>query len=186
MTAARSFVGMALVAAATMTPALVLAVASGQEGSAGRVVPAASIFCADPAFRLDPPDTDERWARLGSLSSKATVTVDLRDGRVLQGTIHAVTAEGLDFVECRDDKAGGVLQLAPQEIQRIRQSVRWRMKFIGAAVGALVGIAVDVSLSHKHPDAPPAYGVMLGVSGFYVAPLIRSEKTLWEHPARRP
>ena len=159
--------------------ALVLApvVASAQEGS---------VFRADPAFRLDPPATDERWARLSRVSNTATVTVDLRDGRVLEGTIHAVRTESLDFVASRDDGAGGVLQFTPQEIQRIRQSVRGRMKLLGLAVGLVAGIAVDVSLSHEHSDAPPVYGVMLGVSGFYVAPLIRSEKTLWERPARRP
>lgn len=229
MRSARSRVGMALLVAGT-TLALSPEVAAAQDGSAGRIEPSASIFHVDPAFRLDPPDTDERWTRLGRLSSKTTVTVELRDGRVLQGTIHAVRAESLDFVESRDDvsvkvadiksstgglskgrsvvlylrdgrtisgtvvevdgdslslfRSGGVLQLAPQDIQRIRQSVRWRMKLLGAAIGAVAGIAVDVS--RKDSDAPPAAGIMLAVAGFYVAPLIRSEKTLWEHPARRP
>jgi hypothetical protein len=41
--------------------------------------------------------------------------------------------------------------LTPQEIQRIRQSVRGRMKLIGVA------------------------------AGFFLGPLIRREKTLWEH-----
>jgi hypothetical protein len=172
MTSARSRVGMALVAAATMTLALAPAVASAQEGS---------VFRADPAFRLDPPATDERWARLSRVSNTATVTLDLRDGRTMSGTIAKVDGGSLSLV-----KAGGVVQLTPQEIQRIRQSVRGRMKLLGLAVGLVAGIAVDVSLSHEHSDAPPVYGVMLGVSGFYVAPLIRSEKTLWEHPERRP
>ena len=166
---------MALVAAATMTLILAPAVASAQEGS---------VFRADPAFRLDPPNPDERWARLGRLSNRATVTVDLLDGRVLEGTIHAVRTESLDFVASRDDGAGGVVQLTPQKIQRIRQSVRGRMKLLGVAVGLVAGIAVDVS--RKDSDAPPVTGIMLAAAGFYVAPLIRSEKTLWEHPARRP
>jgi small nuclear ribonucleoprotein (snRNP)-like protein len=221
---------MALLVAATMTLAPAPVMAAAQEGSAGRTEPSASIFRVDPAFRLDSPAIDERWTRLGRLSSKATVTVDLRDGRVLEGTIHAVRTESLDFVASRDEisvkiadirsstgglsrgqsvvlhlrdgrtisgtvveadsdslslfKAGSVLQLAPQEIQRIRQSVRWKMKFLGAAIGAVAGIAVDVS--RRDSDAPPAAGIMLGVAGCYVAPLIRSEKTLWEHPTRRP
>jgi hypothetical protein len=180
----RRFICSALLVATTMALALAPVMEAAQEGSAGRIVPAASIFRADPAFRLDPPDTDERWARLGRLSSKATVTVDLRDGRVLEGTIHAVRTGSLDFVASRDDGAGGVLQFTPQEIQRIRQSVRWRMKFLGAAVGLVAGIVVDAS--RKDSDAPPVSGIMLAVAGFYVAPLIRSEKTLWEHPTRRP
>jgi len=164
-----------------MTLALLPMVAAAQDGSAGRIELYPSMFRVDPAFRLDPPATDERWAKLSRVSNTATVTVDLRDGRTMSGTIAKVDGDSLSLV-----RAGGVVQLSPQQIQRIRQSVRGRMKLIGLAVGLVAGIAVDISLSHKQSDAPPVYGVMLGVSGFYVAPLIRSEKTLWEHTARRP
>ena len=46
---------------------------------------------------------DDRWTRLGRLSKTATVTVQLRDGRVLTGTIRRVSPEGLDFVASHND-----------------------------------------------------------------------------------
>lgn len=58
------------------------------------------------------------------------------------------------------------------------------MKLLGVAVGLVAGIVVDAS--RKDSDAPPVTGILLGAAGFYVGPLIRSEKTWWEHPARRP
>jgi hypothetical protein len=179
MTSTRSRVGLALLVAATMTLALAPVMAAAQDGSASHIERPASIFRVDPAFRLDPPANDERWARLGRLSNKATVTLELRDGRTISGTIAKVDGDSLSLFN-----AGGVLQFTPQEIQRIRQNVRGRMKFIGAAVGLVAGIVVDAS--RKDSDAPPVSGIMLAAAGFYVAPLIRSEKTLWEHPTRRP
>ena len=239
-----------IVACTLLLSALIAASVSAQEAApdAARsgMKPASSIFRVDPAIRLDKAEkaeTDEGWTRLGRLSSTTTVTVHVRDGRVLTGTIQGVRPESLDFAEEKNEvsvqmaeiknskgglsngrsvdlrlvdgrnisgkiievkgdslrliNAGSILQLNRQDIHRIKQSVVWKSRFVGLVLGALAGVVVgevsrraavakDPAVRYEVDYVPAALGCFGAGAGFFVGPMIRSEKTLWENPAQNP
>jgi len=118
---------------------------------------------------------------VGRLSKGHAVELRLREGRTVRGAVLEVES---DSVRIAADDA--MVQLNRQDVQRVWRDVRRRMQTIGTAAGVLVGAIVDATFVKQHQDAPPAYFLLLGTAGLAAGTFLPAEKTLWEHPAKRP
>ncbi|MEI6667325.1 MAG: hypothetical protein WCP29_04150 [Acidobacteriota bacterium] len=118
----------------------------------------------------------------GDYSKGQDVDLRLRDGTTIKGTILDVApGDSLRII-----KAGGTRQLKRQDILKVSQDVRMKMRLLGMGVGIVAGLMVDIRfMKNKHSDAPPAYFILLGGAGYFAGPRLRSEKILWDNAAGR-
>lgn len=138
----------------------------------------------------------DAWTRLGNLPNTATVTIDLRDGRALKGTIQSVTAESLGFLSNKSMQpadTGGIVRLNRQEIRRIRRRVHGRAALIGAGIGAGAGAAYGAAswssevngVPTKHSQGGHAIegAAIFGVIGACVMAIVGVQRTLYDSPS---
>jgi len=131
----------------------------------------------------------DAWTRLTALPATATVTIELRDGRVLKGTIQGVTPDGLDFADSRKD-AGAIVRLNRQDIRRIRQRVHGRAALIGAGIGAgaVYGAASwsseenGVPTKHSRGDRAIEGAAIFGIIGACVMAIVGVQRTVYHSP----
>jgi hypothetical protein len=135
------------------------------------------------------------WNSIGRYSSSRTITVHLKNGRQVKGTIQTVEPDSLQLAaavrRAKLDKTGNAFRIPRNDIQKITWKSRGLGALIGLGMGAGAGVATGAGVNLlgdtgvKRAQSAGVGGVLFGLAGAVLGGAIGVQRTVYEAPGPR-